>query len=405
MTERLYYTDAYTTRFKAKIVERFEIDNRLAVVLDQTCFYPTSGGQPADEGHLSGAAVLDVLVREKDGAVVHVVDGEIWSDEVTGEINWERRFDHMQQHTGQHILSQAFLQLADADTVGFHLGRESVTIDLPAHKLSGAQVEQAETLANQIIWENRPVSATFATPAEVAAGLPLRKPAAATAGPLRLVAIDQFDLSACGGTHVRHTGEVGLIKIIKLDRRGELVRIDFRCGRRALLDYRLKNSVSNRLAAQLTTGITELEASVNHLQDELKTARRLVKQQQVNLLQLEATHLLEKATAQGNVTIVNHLFTNRQTADVRTLANLLIKQPGVIVLLGVLGSNVQLIFARSDDAPGNMNQLIKPALQLLGSAGGGGTAAFAQGGGPLTEGERVQAALTRAERLLLAQIR
>jgi alanyl-tRNA synthetase len=404
MTERLYYTDAYTTRFKAKIVERFEIDNRLAVVLDQTCFYPTSGGQPADEGHLNGTAVLDVLVREKGGAVVHVVGGEIWSDEVTGEINWERRFDHMQQHTGQHILSQAFLQLADADTIGFHLGSESVTIDLPADQLSGAQVEQAETLANQIIWENRPVSATFATPAQVAAGLPLRKPAT-TAGPLRLVTIDQFDLSACGGTHVSHTGEVGLIKIVKLDRRGELVRIDFRCGRRALLDYRLKNSVSNRLAAQLTTGITELEASVNRLQDELKAARRLVKQQQVNLLQLEATHLLGKGTAQGNVTVVSHLFTSRQTADVRTLANLLIKRPGVIVLLGVLDNNVQLIFARSDDAPGDMNQLIKPALQLLGSAGGGGTAAFAQGGGPLTEGERVRAALTRAERLLLAQIR
>jgi alanyl-tRNA synthetase len=403
MTERLYYTDAYTSSFKAHIVERFEMDNRIAVVLDQTCFYPTSGGQPADDGYLNGTAVLDVLVREPDGAVVHIIDGEIWSNEVSGEVNWERRFDHMQQHTGQHILSQAFLQVADAETVGFHLGSESVTIDLPAPKLSGPQIEQAETLANQVVWQNRPVSATFATPEQVAAGLPLRKPPAVE-GTIRLVAIDQFDLSACGGTHVSRTGEVGLIKIVKLDRRGELVRVDFRCGQRALLDYRQKNSVTNRLAAQLTTGIRELEPSVSRLQEELKAARRLVKQQQVDLLQLEATHLLEKGTVRGNVTIVNRLFTGRETADIRILANLLARQPRVIALLAVLGNNVQLIFSRSEDAPGDMNQLIKPALQLLGSAGGGGTAAFAQGGGPATESQRVQAALARAERLLLAQM-
>lgn len=404
MTERLYYTDAYTTRFKAKIMERFEIDNRVAVVLDQTCFYPTSGGQPADEGHLNGTAVLDVLVREQDEAVVHIIAGEIWSDEVTAEVNWERRFDHMQQHTGQHILSQAFLQLVGAETVGFHLGNESVTIDLPAGNLSAAHIEQAETLANQIVWENRPVSATFASAEEVAAGLPLRK-APPVAGPLRLVAIERFDLSACGGTHVSRTGEVGLIKIVKLERRGDLVRLDFRCGRRALLDYRQKNSVTNRLAAQLTTGITELEPSIGRLQEDVKAARRLLKQQQVDLLQLEANHLLEKGSSPGNVTIVKHLFSERATADVRTLANLLVKQNQVVALLGVVGNNVQLIFARSDDAPGDMNQLIKPVLQLLGSAGGGGTAAFAQGGGPATERERVEAALARAERLLLAQIR
>jgi alanyl-tRNA synthetase len=218
------------------------------------------------------------------------------------------------------------------------------------------------------------------------------------------VSVDQFDLSACGGTHVSRTGEVGLIKIVKLDRRGDLVRLDFRCGRRALLDYRQKNSVANRLAALLTTSIAELEPSVARLQEELKAARRLVKQKQSDLLQLEAAHLLEKGTVHGNVTVVNHLFRDRETADVRTLAKLLVKQPRVIALLGTLGANVQLIFSRSEDAPSDMNQLIKPALQLLGSAGGG-TATFAQGGGPAMESERVRAALARAERLLLAQIK
>jgi alanyl-tRNA synthetase len=402
MTERLYYTDAYTTKFKARIVERLEVDNRIAVILDRTCFYPTSGGQPADEGHLNGTAVLDVFVREDD-AVVHVIGGEIWSDEVAGVVNWERRFDHMQQHTGQHILSQAFLKVAAADTVGFHLGSESVTIDLPANRLNPAHIEQAEALANQIVWENRPVTAYFATPEQVTAGLPLRK-RPVVAGNVRLVSVDQFDLSACGGTHVSRTGEVGLIKIVRLDRRGDLVRLDFRCGRRALLDYRQKNSVTNRLAALLTTGIAELEPSVTRLQEELKAARRLVKQKQSDLLQLEAAHLLEKGTVHGNFTVVNHLFRDRETADVRTLAKLLVKQPRVIALLGTLGTNVQLIFSRSEDAPGDMNQLIKPALQLLGSAGGG-TATFAQGGGPAMESERVRAALARAERLLLAQIK
>jgi alanyl-tRNA synthetase len=403
MTERLYYADAYTTQFRARIVERFEIENRIAIVLDRTCFYPTSGGQPADEGHLNGTAVLDVFVREADDAVIHIIASEIWSDEVTGTVDWARRFDHMQQHTGQHLLSQAFLQVADADTVGFHLGSESVTIDLPAGRLNASHIEQAETLANQVIWENRPVNAYFATPEEVAAGLPLRKPPAVT-GAVRLVAIDRFDLSACGGTHVSRTGEVGLIKIVRLDRRGDLVRLDFRCGRRALLDYRQKNSVTNRLSAQLTTGLMDLEPSVNRLQEELKAVRRLVKQKQSELLQLEATHLLAKGTVHGNVTVVCHLFSDRETADVRSLAKLLVKQPQVIALLGTLSSNVQLIFSRSDDAPGDMNQLIKPALQLLGSAGGG-TPSFAQGGGPRMESERVRAALVRAERLLLAQIK
>src|SRR5690606_29579462 len=200
MSDRLYYQDAYQTRFRARIVERVEEDGLIAVVLDSTCFYPTSGGQPADRGTLNGRPVADVFVRE-DGAVVHLVEGELWSDEVTGEIDWQRRFDHMQQHTGQHILSQAFIRVAGAGTVSFHLGDSSATIDLDNDRLQAQQVEAAELLANRIVWENRPVRVRLVSLAE-AEQLDLRKLPDVQGDVVRLIDIDQFDLNACGGTHV-----------------------------------------------------------------------------------------------------------------------------------------------------------------------------------------------------------
>ncbi|MCI0396910.1 MAG: alanyl-tRNA editing protein, partial [Chloroflexi bacterium] len=287
MTERLYYNDAYTTRFQAHVVERLTHQGRPAVVLDQTYFYPTSGGQPFDQGHLGGTPVIDVFVRDSDQAVIHVLGGEVWVDEIAAEVAWARRFDHMQQHTGQHILSQAFIQAAGAETVSFHLGDESCTVDLHVNQLAAAQIEQAELLANQIIWENRPVRATMVSQ-EQAARLPLRKVPPLEGDKLRVVEIKNFDLTACGGTHVSHTGEIGMIKIVKLERRGAELRVEFKCGQRALHDYRLKNSIINRLAAELTTGYLELEPTVTRMRDELKELRRVLKQQQTQLLSLEA---------------------------------------------------------------------------------------------------------------------
>jgi alanyl-tRNA synthetase len=410
MTQRLYYQDSYTTRFQAEITGRPTVDGRVALILDQTYFYPESGGQPADRGRISGHLVTDVQIRASDGAILHFLqmEGELWDDAVVGEIEWERRFDHMQQHTGQHILSQAFIRVADIETVGFHLGTESVTIDLDDTAVTGAQIEQAELLANQIIWENRPIHIHELSLAQAKAGLDnltMRKIPPIDGDIIRAIEISDFDLTACGGTHLRHTGEVGLIKIVRLERRRNQIRVDFRCGRRALTDYRLKNSVLTRLASDLTTGYWELDKAVSKLKEELKTTQQQLKQREKEMLSRELADLNQKGVKKKGTTIISHLFTGYDPGQVRYLAGQITQQSGVVALFAAVGNPTQLIFARAQDAPGEMDQLLKTALQTLGSGTGGGSDQFAQGGCPQANPERVQQALSRAERLLLGQIR
>ncbi len=409
-TKRLYYEDAYTTRFKARIVERVRVENdtavATAVVLDKSYFYPTSGGQPFDKGFINDVPVLDVTIREKDGALLHWISkGDIWSDDIVADIDWARRFDHMQQHTGQHILSQAFIRVANAETLSFHLSDETVTIDLDATLVQPEHIEQAEFLANQVIWQNRPVRIRAAT-TEEAQQLPLRKIPPGRDGRLRLIEIEDFDIIACGGTHVSATGEVGLIKIVKLGRVGANLRVEFCCGRRALQDYRQKNSVVNRLTAVLTTGADEIVDSVTKLQEEVKEARRQIKRQQTSLIQLEADSLLAQGKKKNATTIITCVYADAESDanHLRTLASRLTKEGNVVALLGLAGEKCVLIFSRSAAAPGDMNQLIKPALQILGSASGGGSAEMARGGGPAADVERVEQAVARAERLLLGQL-
>lgn len=406
-SKKLYYQNAYTTRFEATIVERVQQDGQTAVILDQTYFYPTSGGQPYDIGTINNIPVHNVSVREDDEAVLHWLDtSKLWQDTVNGHINWVRRFDHMQQHTGQHILSQSFIQIAEAETVGFHLSDNTVTIDLNTPTLAPLQIEEAEFLANQIVWQNRPVHIRFVTQAQ-AQKLALRKLPPIRGDQLRLIEIDQFDLTACGGTHVQHTGEVGMIKIVKLERQNNQLRVEFCCGQRALRDYRLKNSLINQLSAELTTGMTEIAESVNRLKEENKENRRKLKKQQEQLLYFEAAELLKNGKMLGETAVVSHVFTSEESdpGQLRMLANHLTQHSQVIALLGLAGDKAQLLFCRSQDAPGEMNQLIKPALQVLGSAAGGGSAVLAQGGGPGTDLERVRQAIEKAERLLTGQIR
>ena len=311
----------------------------------------------------------------------------------------------MQQHTGQHILSQAFIQIAQAETVGFHLSENSLTIDLHPANLTPSQVEESEFLANQIIWQNRPIHIRFVTQAE-AQKLALRKLPPVKQGKLRLIEIDKFDLTACGGTHVKQTGEVGQVKIVKLERQNNQLRVEFCCGQRALRDYRLKNSVVNQLAADLTTSIPEIVTSVTRTKEENKALRRTMKTQQEQLLYFEATELLKNGKMVGETAVVTKVFSSEESspAQLRILANHLTQNGQVVALLGLAGDKSQLLFCRSQHAPGEMNQLIKPALQILGSAAGGGTAVLAQGGGPGTDPQRVQQAVDKAERLLIAQI-
>jgi alanyl-tRNA synthetase len=403
MNQRAYYFDSYTVQFEATVIERLLIDDQPVVVLDNTFFYPTSGGQPCDLGKLSEAAVIDVLIRPEDGAVLHYLDRELAGDQVTATINWQRRFDHMQHHTGQHILSQAFIQVADAHTIGFHLSDASVTIDLDKRKLSVDDIVDVELLANEIVWQNRPVIAREVAMDE-ARKLPLRKIPPTQNGNLRLIDIQDFDLTACGGTHVTRTGEVGLIKVIKQERRGEKQRIEFRCGNRALSDYKEKNRIVAELTTRLTTGASELDAAVERLQDENKQARRKLKKQQTDLSRLEASNFINQALHIGDLVIVTQVFSDRDPVQVKALSNQLIRHDDVIALLGVAGKHSHLIFSRSFNAPGQMNSLLRSALRVLGSNSGGGSDTFAQGVGPAVDAMIVQQAVEVAKKELIEEL-
>ncbi len=401
MTERLYYDDPYVAIFDAQVVEHVRHGDKLAVVLDKTYFYPTSGGQPNDLGTLNGIAVADVFVREEDDAILHLLADELWENQVRGEIDWPRRFDHMQQHTGQHILSGAFLKVAKAETVGFHLGAAASTIDLNLPELTPAQLERVENLANEVIYANRQVRATVLTPEQVAK-LPLRKPPQVD-GPVRIVEVEKFDLSACGGTHVRQTGEIGLIKISRVENRGKGVRVEFLCGRRALADYRFKNDLFNHLAAEFTTGYWEIPDAIGRLRDEAKALRSEMRKASAQLLEYEAQELLRSAEVHGKLRVVTAVFAERDRNEVNWLAKTLTEQPGVVALFGLAGTKSHILFSRAADVDRDMVILLKTALRVLGSTAGGGRPEMAQGGGPAADEKRVEQALDRAKRLLLAQ--
>lgn len=384
MTKRSYYTNAYTVDFIAPVVRCETMESGTVVILEESYFYPNSGGQPADMGTLHGLPVVDVVIRPEDGAVLHLLAADVTAEalppSVTCTIDWERRFDHMQQHTGQHILSQAFLEVAAAETVSFHLGEDACTIDLARLDVTAEALEAAEKLANRIIWQNRPVHIRFVEAAE-AANLPLRKRPPTVGDTLRLIEIENFDTSACGGTHVRYTGEIGLIKITKTEKRGNKLRVEFQCGGRALADYKEKHTIVSDLSTLLTTGYDQLVSNVEKLTSEIKELRRTLKKQQALWLQQEAQALLLEAECVGNAQLVMRVFADREAADLRELADQITAVPNAIALLALAGESTHLVFKRGEEASGDMGQLLRDALLLLGSARGGGSAVMAQGGG------------------------
>jgi len=403
MKERAYYLDSYTTRFNATVVEHLLVEGRQAVVLDQTYFYPTSGGQPFDKGHINEVAIFEVLVRPVDGVVLHVLESEIDRDQIIGVIDWQRRLDHMQHHTGQHILSQAFIRIAGANTIGFHLSDSTATIDLDKRVLTETQIEAVEQLVNEIIWQDRTVEMRMVT-TEEAITLSLRKIPETHNERLRLIEIKDFDLTACGGTHVARTGEIGLMKIVKQERRGEKQRIEFRCAQRALSDYGQKHQIATQLSAQLTTGTTELVAAVARLQDEQKQARRQLRSQQTELDRIEAKQLLDQGRRYKDVTLIAHVFSGRDPGKVRALGGQLVRNDGVVALFGLAGNRSHLIFSRAEGAPGNMNTLLRFALNELGSQSGGGSDSFAQGVGPSADITRLQRVVSAAENQFLEEL-
>ncbi len=375
-TERLFDSDVRRTEFQAQVLERRMDQN--AVILDRTCFYPESGGQLPDEGTLNGIRVKDV--QETGEAILHVLDGALPEGNVHGQVDWAVRFDHMQQHTGQHLLSGAFDHLAKAMTVGFHMSGEYSTIDLRISGLDSESAERAEDLANRVVFEDRPVKVLLLS-REEAQRLPLRK-RPPDLERLRVLEIKGFDYSACGGTHCERTGEVGLVKITRWERIRDDIRVEFLCGWRALRDYRWRNRLINSFAGELSIGGRDLEPAFRRLREENADKGKRIKELLEEALKYEAERLVKEAEVRGSCRLIVRVFPDRDPEEVRGLANRLAGHPGIVALLAATNDKTSLVFARSSEIGCDMNALMKEAVGRIGGKGGG-RSNFAQGGGPL----------------------
>ncbi len=380
MNERLYYADAYRTRFVAQVTERFTHRGLPAVRLSRSAFYPTSGGQPHDTGNLNGAAVVDVQARE-DGAVLHMLAHPLpeKTTGVVGQVDWQRRYDHMQQHTGQHLLSQAFYRRLGLETVSVHFGDALNTLDLDGPPLSAPQLATVEADANEIVWQNRPIRAYWITEAE-REKVPLRR-APTVRDKMRIVEIGKFDWSACGGTHVRRTGEIGLIALLRIEKHRGRSRVHFVCGRRALMDAASRRALLAEAAGLLDSAVHNVPALVSKQQEALRDAEKTLQAQQETLVQFQARELLEAAETVAGLRLVTQEMGATEPAAVQRLARTLISEAGVVALLGCgQRGKGTVVFARSAELPLHVGNLLRDTLRQFGG-GGGGRPDFAQGGG------------------------
>jgi alanyl-tRNA synthetase len=385
MTERLYYTDPYCASFDATVTLTLAHEGRPAVVLDRTAFYPTSGGQPHDVGTIGGAHVVDVIDVE-NGTVVHVIDAEVRANErVHAEIDWTRRFDHMQQHTGQHVLSAAFDHLFSNRTVSFHMGVEVSTIDL-AKEATPDVIAAAEREANRVVWEDRAVAIRFATEEEAAA-LPLRKEPA-RGGTLRLIDIADFDLSACGGTHVARTGAIGIIAVSAWERFRGGTRVSFVCGGRALRlfrSYRDSISASIRMLSVLPE---ELPSAIERAQNEARDLRRTAKTLQESLASHEAIRMVANAPTVGGTRVIVQALEGWDAQGLKAVATAATAGESVVVALFSASTPALAVVARSRNQPVDSNAVLKELVQQFGGRGGG-KPDMAQGGGLEAAPERI----------------
>ena len=377
VTERLYYSDSHLIEFEARVVDLSDrVSGWTAIVLDRTAFYPTGGGQPSDTGTLNGARVVECS-DDGDNGVLHVVQGAapVRGAVVRGRIDWSRRLDHMQQHTGQHILSQALVTLFNAPTRSFRVLEASCEIDVELNNPTSEVIERAVELANNVIWEDRAITIRSVTSGE-AAELPLRKEPA-RAGDLRLIEIEGFDLTPCGGTHAYRTGEVGMIAVRSWERAKGLTRIEFVAGVRALADYRKANNSAREVAALFSTGRDDAPQYAAQMVEEQKELNRRIRVLEEMAAGVEA----EKLLASASEGVVTHIFDGRDAESLKKLAHALTAHPQTIALLASRDQDTaRLVFARSADASGDMNALMRAACVLL-DGRGGGRSDMAQGGG------------------------
>jgi alanyl-tRNA synthetase len=370
LTDRLYYHDSYLREFEATIVERFDDGRR--VYLDRTAFYPTSGGQPFDTGELGGVPVLDVI--DEGPRIAHLLASSVPGDLVAGRIDWQRRFDHMQQHTGQHLLSAVAAELLGCDTVSVHFGREASTIDLAGPPITTEQVATLERGANHIVFENRPVQVSFE---EASEAIGLRKRPART-GTIRIVTIQQLDRSPCGGTHVRATGEIGPIFIRKTERVRGSVRVEFVCGARAVARARSEYDLLSHLSSAFSAAPDELPELVASQRAELKEAQSAKRDLEREVSRYRARELYQSASPDaGGMRRVIVREGAESLEEVRRIAQEFATLP-LAMFVGVVPAPPGIVLAASPDSGINAANVLKGLLSAV-NGRGGGSATLAQG--------------------------
>ena len=363
-TKKLYFDDPYRVDFKSKVLKHIKSHDNPAVILEQTCFYPESGGQLSDKGTINGIDVTKVL--EEDGCIIHFLEREAAGDEIRGNIDWETRFDHMQQHAGQHILSQSFYELTRAETVSFHMGHTSSTVEIDIREITEHEVTKIEQLANAIIFQNKEIKSYFVTENRIAE-VPLRG-VPKKSGRIRVIEVSGFDYSACGGTHPKSTGEIGLVKILKQERIRNNVRFEFVCGNRALQDYIAKNKIITQVATRFSVNEQEVPRAVEKLFTDYQTHKKLHKKLQQKLSRAEARDIIREAKNK----LIHQIFADKTREELKFLASNIVETPGVVVVLGLnKDRKVHVVLARSEDCEVDLRKLVPIVAEMINGKGGG----------------------------------
>ena len=394
MTHKLYQQDSYISSFSADILERKIINNQPAVLLDKTAFYPTSGGQMNDRGRIDDINVLDVIIE--DDNIWHVLEKELTDkNRVECNIDWPRRFDFMQQHTGFHILAQSFLRILSAETVSSHLGEEMSTIDVNIDNISWDAVEKVEKLANSVIWENRPVHIVWADEKDLDNPM-LRKVPENHAKP-RLIEIENFDLDPCGGTHVSLTGQVGLVKILSFERIRGYLRFNFVAGERAVSTFRKYFNDMQSLCKIMTTGPDEIVDSINKLSVDYKSLFKQNQDLEKTINDFYTKGLLEQAKESS---VIYSIIPNKNIDALRKMAGALVKQSSSVFLLGSNDEKAAVVFASARNDL-NLKDIFTETMDCI-NGRGGGSPNFLQGGG--TDVDKLDEALINAQKAILDMI-
>jgi alanyl-tRNA synthetase len=363
-TKRLYFDDPYQVEFEAKVVQREVRDSRPGLVLDQTCFYPESGGQPSDKGTINGVKVIGVL--EEGERIIHLLEEDVPEGKIRGKIDWSTRFDYMQQHSGQHLLSQSFYELLEGETLSFHLGEKSSTLEIGRREIHEEELDKVEKRANEIIFQDREIKVYF-VPEEKIKEIPLRKPPQKK-GLIRVVEVADFDYSACGGTHCRRTGEIGIVKILRSERIRNNLRFDFLCGHRALKDYGWKSRILRQLAGQFTVSEQEIFSSIEKIVSDSKSQKKKLRKMQQKIARYEAQEIIGKAKEK----VIKDILIDRTIEEAKFLALNIIRRDELVVLYALKREKRgHLILAAAENLNLDLRELVPLLSPLIKGKGGG----------------------------------